>query len=242
MYLNLILAFYLILALPAEQLWKSLNKKNVTSKSRRQRYAKLIFAILIPLGALFASFCLSWISAEALGLDMPVSLPGKWGLAVALLLLVGLGVGGPMWERKLDVEKRAEYLAQLKSNEIMPRTRTELWTFMLLTLFVGVGWELLYRGFLLFVLSPFFGTAGAVIISALAYGLAHGYENPKQLTGSIISAFVFTIGFVLTASLWWLMLVHVGLPLLGAISCYMALKAEAKVDTVPALNEGQPNI
>ena len=45
------------------------------------------------------------------------------------------------------------------------------------------------------------GIAGAVILSSLAYGLAHGYQGPKQLAASIASAFVFTIGFALTQSL-----------------------------------------
>ena len=83
----------------------------------------------------------------------------------------------------------------------MPRTGTELWQFMLMTFVLGAGWELLYRGFLLLVLAPMAGIAGAVILSSLAYGLAHGYQGPKQLAASIASAFVFTIGFALTQSL-----------------------------------------
>jgi len=75
------------------------------------------------------------------------------------------------------------------------------------------GWEVLYRGFLLLVLTPVIGLPLAIAASALAYGIGHGYENPKQLIGSIISAFFFTIAYAWTQSLWWLILVHVFIPL-----------------------------
>jgi hypothetical protein len=34
-----------------------------------------------------------------------------------------------------------------------------------------------------------------------------------QLIASILSAFVFTVAYALTQSLWWLMVIHAGLPL-----------------------------
>ena len=240
--LSLVLAFYLLVVLPAQQLWKSRHKGEASGKSRRWRYVKSIAAIILPLGALLAYALLSGLSAGSLGLDMPVSLPGQWGLVFAALLLAGLGIGSRMWENRLDDKKRADYLARIRSNETMPRTRAELQIFILLTLFLGIGWELLYRGFLLLALSPMVGTIGAVILSALAYGLAHGYKNPKQLAGSIISAFAFTIGFVLTGSLWWLMLVHVGLPLFGAISCYRTFNLEAVASEAALMSESRQNV
>jgi membrane protease YdiL (CAAX protease family) len=47
---------------------------------------------------------------------------------------------------------------------------------------LGAGWELLYRGFLLLVLTPSIGAWGAVAVSGLSYGAAHGYKNPKQFS------------------------------------------------------------
>lgn len=74
------------------------------------------------------------------------------------------------------------------------------------------GWEILYRGFIL-LLTPNTGLPIAITISALAYGIAHGYRSPKQLIASIVSAFAFTIAYALTHSLWWLIVIHAGLPL-----------------------------
>jgi membrane protease YdiL (CAAX protease family) len=228
-----ILALYLIVFLPARQLWKSFHQSKAARNSRAQRYLKSMVEISIPLLILATDWVWLGRSPAALGLDLPVSTAGLWGLGVAALLLLGLGVAGPIWERKLDDRKRAAYLVQIQGNDSLPRTRVELRIFLVMALLLGTGWELLYRGLLLAALPPLTGTAGAVILSAIAYGLAHGYENPKQLAASIVSAFVFTIGFVLTQSLWWLMLAHVGLAMLGPISCYKTLASQAKV--IPAL-------
>ena len=79
---------------------------------------------------------------------------------------------------------------------------------------VGFAWELLYRGYLLWVLAPRLGIPLAVLLAAAAYGAAHGYKTPKQFAGSLASALVFTLADVVSHSLWWLMLVHAGLPVL----------------------------
>jgi membrane protease YdiL (CAAX protease family) len=134
-------------------------------------------------------------------------------------------------ERRQDETQRAALAAKLEEQKFLPRTHKEFWIFALLALCMGAGWELLYRGFLLHVLVPDMGTGWAVVLSALAYGLAHGYQDPKQLIGSVVSALVFAIGFVVTHSLWWLMLFHVGLPLLGA---HTSVKAAKRTTTVAA--------
>ncbi len=58
----------------------------------------------------------------------------------------------------------------------------------------------------------------SVLLPALAYGVAHGYRGRTRFIGSIVSALLFTLGFVLTRSLWWLILIHIGLPLFGAFA------------------------
>lgn len=79
--------------------------------------------------------------------------------------------------------------------------------------FIGIGWELLYRGFLLLALAPWLGTWGAVVLAAVAYGAAQGYKSPGQLTGS----------------LWWLMLLHVAMPLTAPLYYFKMMRDEAAV-------------
>jgi membrane protease YdiL (CAAX protease family) len=78
----------------------------------------------------------------------------------------------------------------------------------------GVAWEVLFRGYLLWALTPRVGIVGAVFVASVAYGVAHGYKSPRQFTSSLVSALLFTIAYALTHSLWWLMLIHGGLPVM----------------------------
>ncbi|UUZ47953.1 CPBP family intramembrane metalloprotease [Massilia sp. B-10] len=94
-----------------------------------------------------------------------------------------------------------------------------------MSLFIGVGWELLYRGFLMLVLPGVLGTVGAILATSIAYGVSHGYKNRGQFVGSIISAFLFTMGYVLSHSLWWLIVLHLLAPVYMGIMGYRVLKA-----------------
>jgi membrane protease YdiL (CAAX protease family) len=180
--------------------------------------------MMLLLGALlFCAWHGSWSAAD-LGMEFPLPAAGKWELLISLMLLAGLQLAAVLTERRQDETQRAALAAKLGEHKFLPRTHKEFWIFALLALCMGAGWELLYRGFLLHVLVPEIGTGWAVVLSALAYGLAHGYQNPKQLIGSVVSALLFAIGFAVTHSLWWLMLFHVGLPLLGAHSSVKAAK------------------
>jgi membrane protease YdiL (CAAX protease family) len=225
-FLDLLLALYLLIELPRRQLWRSLHPSGLPPAPRLQRYRKNMVHIALPLVALAASMWWGGHRLADLGLDLPSSGSGLWCLVVSALALLAMHFGGLLWERSLAPDKRAaqqvKMREQLKSNDSLPRSADELRAFVLLSLFVGCGWELLYRGFLLLVLPPLTGVAGAVILSAAAYGAAHGYDSIKQFTASVLSAFLFTIAYALTHSLWWLMLIHTALGLFGALASYRA--------------------
>jgi membrane protease YdiL (CAAX protease family) len=144
-----------------------------------------------------------------LGLDMPVSRPGLIGLGIAAILLLALLVLG------VTIKSRGKQAAPPPVSP-MPRTPAEWRLFLVSMPVIAVAWELLYRGYLVWAIAPRFGTVAAVLLPALAYGVAHGYRGRVQFVGSIVSALLFTLGFVLTHSLWWLILIHITLPLFGA--------------------------
>lgn len=221
-----LLALYLLIYVPARQLWP-ITRKNKTGakKSRLQRYRKTIAEVAVLLLALAAVSFWSGHAPSAIGLDMPVSRTGQWGLLFSVVLLAALALAGFVHEKRIRPEKRAQLLAQLKEDQMLPRNATELRTFIVSCLMLGAGWEIIYRGFLMLVLVPLTGVVGAVALSATAYGAAHGYASPRQFILSIVSAFVFTIAFAATHSLWWLMLIHAGLPLLNGISLFKITSA-----------------
>lgn len=218
--IELVLAAFLVLVLPARAMWKTLRGAPASPPNRSARYLRtsgLIAILLLVLGGAW------WWSGRpwgVLGFDFPLSVRGETGLGISLLLISLMLAIAHISERRLSEEKRAAQKAKLARNELLPRTAGELRGFLLLALLVGAGWEVLYRGFLLWFLSPLVGVVAAVCVAAAAYGAAHGYKSGGQFIGSIVSAFVFTSAFAVTHSLWWLMLVHTFFAVYGGLTSY----------------------
>lgn len=224
--LDWLLAFYLLLILPTKQMWQSFHRKTKPAQARTTGYRKNTVKMVILLAMLCLACWQAGRGPAALGLDIPVSMAGMWGLGIAGILLVALYVSANVSTSRFDGAQRQEMLERIKSNDHMPRTGRELAGFVPMIALVSTGWELLYRGFLLLLLTPLVGAAAAIILAALAYGLAHGYEKKSQLVGSIVSAFLFTLAFYYTQSLWWLILLHIGLPLFGAVNVVAVSRGE----------------
>lgn len=213
--LNYLLAAYLLLVAPALNMWRSLRpKSNKTPRTPILRYWSMSWQVMVMLGILWIGSRQAGYSAREVGFDIPLSNAGAWGLGIAVLLLGGLTVAGSVIERRYMPERRAENERKLLDADFpWPRTGGEALVFALSMSLMTAGWEILYRGFILLLLTPSTGLPIAITISALAYGIAHGYKSPKQLIASIVSAFVFMIAYALTHSLWWLIVIHAGLPL-----------------------------
>lgn len=226
---ELVFATYLVLVLPVQQLIRSRRpRQHEELKTGAWRYFRTIRWLVGLLLVLSAVMMWSGRQVAELGLDVPVSPGGRWGLALGAVLLCLLFA----WDavERLRGRKGAsqeEARAKLEELELIPRTPVELAVFIVLGLLIGVGTELLFRGFLLMVLQPLVGTAGAVLIPALAYGIGHGDKNNAQMVRSIISALLFTLAYALTDSLWWLMLLHTGVVLSMGVTGYRLLRTRA---------------
>lgn len=232
--LELIFAAYLVLYVPVRQIWKSLGaKKPVAAALKAERYWRSVRwagALLLALAGVTAY---AGRSLADLGLDFPVSAAGQWGLAAMGVLILAGGVVVFMVEKTLNAETFAEFTAKTGDNDLMPRAGTDVLPFVVMMVALGAAWELLYRGFLMLVLAPLTGTAGAVLLAAVAYGAAHGYSSRGQFIGSIVCAFLFTIAYVLTGSLWWLMVLHIGVPLFGLVSTRRTMSAARRLGLGP---------
>lgn len=207
-------ALYLLIGLPAYSLWKSRRPTPATtSRSTLQGYRRQALFFVPLLGILSLVSWLSGHSPRELGLDIPLSERGAWGLLAAFCLLAVLRVVEKRVERTTSDEDRSKYQAMLRDLPFdMPGTRAETAAYLVTMVGMTTCWELLYRGYLLLVLVPLTGTPVAVTLAALSYGAAHGYTSLRQFLGSIIAAFAFTIAYALTGSLWWLIVLHAAAP------------------------------
>lgn len=211
--LEFALTAWLVLGLPGLALWKQLRKPRRPERSRRAAHVfnVVMIAIMLAITALLA-WGLHGLPAD-LGFDLPLARGGKIGLAIAVALILVALIVDAVWKHR---HPEAEQRAIERLDAMLPRTVADLRWFAAFILAAGTGWEILYRGFLLWVLTPLVGVVGAVCVAAIAYGFAHGFKSRKRVLGSLVSSFAFTIAFALTHSLWWLMLLHVyvGVPML----------------------------
>lgn len=217
-----VLGLLLVVALP----WRALSnsRSDKPQRGRTRRYLETTAEIAVLLAGLWLIFFLHGIGPAALGLAWPPPLAGQVGLVIAAVLVVGL-VGAVLFVKP----KRASTREQDAIAEL-PQSRDERLAYLAFGVSAGFGWEILYRGFLLWWLTPLIGIVGAVVIASFAYGLAHGWKNRVDGIGSILSAFLFTIGYAVTGSLWWLIAVHSALPLIGLLAGRRArtIQAEAQ--------------
>ena len=197
------LAAVLLFVLPALAIERDIS---ALKQSRLVRCCQGIMVIGGCLGALAWQWDTQQRPLVALGLPIPL-MPSNWALLALSLALLGL----------LSFASRGRTVPEaMKDNDSpLPQSGTELKTFFLFGIVAGVGWELLYRGYLVWFLAPLVGIVGAVCISALAYGLAHGVKDRRKAAGSVASSFLFTIAFAVTDDLWWLMAIHVVLPMIA---------------------------
>lgn len=212
--LDILLTVSLLLLVPGFALARSLREGEAgPTGTRTERYLRTIRIA----GRLLVLLLLVWVlyhrPATWLALGWPPSQAGWIGLGIAALLLLGL-TGTTLFAKP----RPADPTTMAAAEAMLPQTRVEWRLFLLMALVIGAGWELLYRGYLMWALEPLIGTPLAVALAATAYGVAHGYRGPKMFAGSLVSALLFTLAFVWTRSLWWLMAIHIALPLVGALA------------------------
>lgn len=221
--LDFALTAYLVLFLPALRLWKGSDKKPSAQTSRSPPYARNIARMVILISVLAVDWWWSGRSIAALGLEIPIPRRGEICLGIAAVLVLALMIASWFSMKQLRGEKLIAAQTKIDSLDLFPRKSSDWLGFLISVVLLGTGWEILYRGYLLWALTPLIGTFGAVSVAALAYGLGHGYKNRGQQIGNVASAFGFTIAYAATHSLWWLIVVHVALPLSAALG-YWAMR------------------
>jgi membrane protease YdiL (CAAX protease family) len=212
------LIVFLVAALPIFQLQASLRGLRGVPSALSKRLVRTLLMLGIPTLFLAGDWLITGRPATALGLGPPTTLGGMIGLALAALFIVALPIASMVTDKRGDPAKAAMGRSRMQGAGLLLRTRNEMALFMVMATIIGVAGETLFRGFLLWAFTPLIGVFGAVIVAALAYGLGHGFKTWRVALGSLASAFIFTIAYALTLSLWWLILIHVFAGVYGAWS------------------------
>lgn len=177
----------------------------------------------------------NWLNSNRaiseLGLDIPLSSGGIIGLYIAGALVTTVFICTVVAHLGGTRLPNNHQHSQPADNNALPQTRSELAVCLIFAVLISVCWELLYRGFLIWFLVPTTGMVAGVFNAALAYGASHSFKTRQQLLGSMISAFLFTIAYAFTGSLWWLMLIHIVMAITGSMVSYQMANGGLKVSS-----------
>jgi len=207
--LALLLAGYLVVGQPVVGSWSARRQqRSADPDARRRRYrrttvlewclaAAVVLLVLAAPGLDFGDLGLRWPRASA------YTVVGALGFLASLGLLVEL-------RRKVD--RGAGVLAPAEVGALLPRTAIERRAFSGLAVTAGTCEELLYRGFLLAVavaVLPGLGAWRLVLVSALAFAVAHTYQGVAGMLTAGVLGGSFAVLLLGTGSLLLPVLYHV---------------------------------
>src|ERR1700720_2130991 len=95
-----------------------------------------------------------------LGLDVPIGYWGRWGFVFDVA--IGCYYAAALLIRKISPERLVSVRGRLERYRILPRTHGEFVLYWPMAVAGSIMEELLYRGFLFWILTPFAGLWGAV--------------------------------------------------------------------------------
>lgn len=155
---------------------------------------------------------------------------GTWDLAgTGGAALVALGLVVQLLRLKtLPSERLAKAMKRFDRIKVTPTTRSELAVFMLVAITAGVWEELLYRGFLIWFLVPLAGVGGAIVLSALVFGLGHAYQGAAGILSTTLIGLAFAALYVLSGTLWWLMAAHALIDIYGGLTAWRVKQLAAQ--------------
>ena len=159
---------------------------------------------------------------------LSLSVPQGWRLALgvvvncvvlALLLLQLKSVA------RLSVARRVATRSKIVSVAFMlPRTREEQLWFLTLAMTAGFCEELLFRGYLPWLLTPWLGSIGSMGLAVVLFGFGHAYQGGRgtvkvMMTGALMAAVVLA-----THSLIPAMVLHALIDFEGATVGYLFMR------------------
>ena len=168
-----------------------------------------------------------WLASNRSWTSLGFTVPDGWRLWTALALFLLLTAYHGMAVR--TVARSADARASLRQQAgpvtaVLPHTRTELYWFGGVSLTAGFVEEFLYRGYFIWVFSPWIGWWGAAALSLSFFAIGHVYQgwNGVLRTG-IVGAF-FTLVVAITGSLWPAIALHALVDLGAGVMAWLALR------------------
>jgi membrane protease YdiL (CAAX protease family) len=156
------------------------------------------------------------------GYDLNLRFWAACGLTIAAIALLVLQMRQLATDSQEDVTRLKSELGQLIL--MMPHNGSELLRFNMLSITAGIVEETLWRGFLIWYLAQFMPLWAAAVISAVGFGIAHGYQGLANVPRVMLVGAIFSGLYILSGSLWLPMILHSAVDLLQGRLAYDVLR------------------
>jgi membrane protease YdiL (CAAX protease family) len=222
--------------------WPAFRLQSQADPARaRMRLWKLSIGSAWPMVAVGAAL---WIANDRSWTTLGFSVPDGWRLwtSNALFLLLAAYHAYAVASLARSSDARASLRQQIgKLTTVLPHTRTEMYRFGGVSLTAGFCEEFLYRGYFIWVLSPWLGWWGAAALSLLFFAVGHLYQgwNGALRTG-MVGAF-FTLVVAISNSLWPAIVLHALLDLSQGMIAWLALReGSARGEVIEGERSAEP--
>lgn len=208
--------------------WPALHRRAQAepARARRRMWAENIayaWGLVAAGAALWLFYDRSWTS-------LGFSIPDGWRLwtsigLVSLLiayLVASAATIANSTEARAKVRPQAGGLTAL----VLPHTRTDMYWFAGVSLTAGFCEEFLFRGYFIWVLSPWLGWWGAAALSLLIFASGHVYQGRDGVIRTGIVGLIYTLVVAILDSLWPAIVLHSLLDLGMGFIAWLALREE----------------
>jgi uncharacterized protein len=193
-------------------------------RARLQAYRRTV----VGQWGLAVAALLLWMRAGRPWSELGVIPPGNGRMIASLAIVAVIAALAAQQTRAIGrttPERRAALRTKLANVEfLLPHSRREFRWFVALSITAGMCEELLYRGFLLWVLAAYVGTPLAALIGVLLFGALHLYQGRRGAIKAGAAGLVMTIIVLLTGWLIPAMVVHALVDLNGGILGFAVLE------------------
>lgn len=205
---HLLAAYFLLGASWLGYVWYQRARRQIAAgvpDAKVRLYRKLVVEQIITTGVVLALWG-GGLSGTSLGLVAPRS----WALTTTAIFVIVGALAWSSWRLRPKAEKVRKKL-QDSIGALLPDSRQERSWFGAISVGAGVSEELVFRGFLLYYLSvylPHTNTLERVLLTSLAFGLAHAYQGWRGVVGTGIVGLVLAGLYLMTGSLLLPVVIH----------------------------------
>lgn len=177
--------------------------------------------------ALVAVGAALWIANDRSWTAFGFAMPTGWRLwsSMGVVLLLAAYHAYACIALAQSAEARASARQQIGTlTGVVPHTRTEMYWFGGVSLTAGFCEEFLYRGYFIWVFSPWLGWWGAAALSLLFFAAGHGYQGWNGVIRTGVVGGLFTLVVAISGSLWPAIALHALVDLGSGMLSWLALR------------------